>query len=1139
MALLLLLVSLSGHAQAESLPLMQQVMDHFGKEEFAQAIPIAEKAVETTRREMGEKSPFHSGMILFLAVSHLKCYHYADAEQWMLRYRDLVLKYTGEKSPEYISCLNQLAQVKRELGQFREAEALYQQSLTITESLSGKDTVYAKNLNNLALLYQFLGQYDRAGQLLLQSAAIIKAAAGERSDAYISTQNNIGTLYSDKGQFEKAKTVMLKALELRRQLSGEKNRLYAESLNNLAFVQTALGQYAAAETLYRQARATIKELAGSSSAAYASVIDNLADLYSRTGELEQAEQLYQEALDIRKKTVGEAHPDYAQSLNNLASFYSREGSYERAEALFLEARSRTGRQFGEKHPFYIIALNNLASLYHSRGQYAAAEPLYLQTRALRKEMLGTAHPSYALSLNNLAVLYYDIGQYEKAAPLYQQAMECWKKSYGTAHPDYAMVLNNLAAVYEERKQYAAAEALYHQALEIRKNVFGENHTDYATSLNNLAGLYVKQENYPKAIPLIIRANTIWKQVLRQDHPTLALGLNNLAAVYRKAGLYPQQAEQLYQEAIERRKKILGNNHPLTCDTENDLALLYMNLKQYGKAEPLLLSSSNRTMQNLVSVFSVLSDKEKADYIQQNLFFNDCNNSFLYNHPAASAAIRNNNLDMQLFFKSLSLSDTRNMLEEMRQSREDTIKKLAAEWQSVKAQLATQYALPASLRMKNLSEKEETAERLEKELNRHSAGFRRQQQALRIRAKDVRARLADDEAAIEFVSFNYYNRRKTDSILYAAYIIRKSDTVATFVPLFEEKQLQQLISKAGRSATGVAKTLYGVTLNVSTPVADELYHLLWKPLEQHLAGIKKISYAPAGKLYGIAFHALPAGNGKLLQDNYELRQYISTRQLAFRNEQETAEPPGAIALFGDAEFNMDSATIARELAVQLPARDGALRGGGASWPSLPFTGIEVDSIRKIFDSKGIPATTYLKKGANEGAIKQLDGHSPAVLHIATHGFYVPAGSSFTAGNVYKLSEDPLLRNGLILAGGNYSWGGNIPLQGLDDGVLTAYEIAQMNLDHTELVVLSACETALGDIRGSEGVFGLQRAFKMAGAEKMIVSLWQVPDQETALLMTRFYRNWLNGIPLSEAFYKAQAEMRKSYPPFTWAAFVLVE
>lgn len=218
---------------------------------------------------------------------------------------------------------------------------------------------------------------------------------------------------------------------------------------------------------------------------------------------------------------------------------------------------------------------------------------------------------------------------------------------------------------------------------------------------------------------------------------------------------------------------------------------------------------------------------------------------------------------------------------------------------------------------------------------------------------------------------------------------------------------------------------------------------------------------------------------------------------------------------------------------------------ATWPDLPGTAFEVKQIKKLFDQNRIINTSYVQEIATEENLKSLDGLSPKVLHIATHGFFLPQQditynkTAAEPGYMYSSPTDPLLRSGLILAGGNYAWGGKTLPNGAEDGIATAYEISQLDLSNTELVVLSACESALGDIRGREGVFGLQRAFKMAGVKKMIVSLWQVPDKETAELMTSFYSHWMKGKSLSQAFYLAQSAMRKKYAAFYWAAFILVE
>lgn len=1152
----LLFFSFATNAQ-KSFESIQKAMELFDKEDYVNTIRVAEGALEAVKTEFGETSPFYGGMILFLAISHLKLFHYEKAEPFFLKQLELLAKSSGENNLNYIATLNGTALLYREMGKYSESESYYTKGLTITKAMVGvNDTVYAKSLNNLASLYHFTGQYAKAEQVFIQARDIVRNIVGENSAMYATTLNNLATLYTDMGQYPKAKPILIKVLAIRKAVLGEMHPDYAGALNNMGSLLTSMSDYKEAEKHFIMARDLAKKSLGEGNPDYASFVNNLAELYKQTGEYDKAEQLYMQSRDIRKRTLGENHPDYALSLNNLAALYEFTGQYEQAEKLFAQAKEIIKKNMGEEHPYYVTALNNMAGMYHTIGNYAKAEPFYIQSRDIRRKMLGVNHPGYAMSLNNLATLYQEIGQITKAEPLYLQAKDIWKRAVGTDHPDYAMCLNNLAALYEDNEQLEKAEPLYLQARDIRLKVFGESNTDYATSLNNLAGLYAHMGNYKKAEPLLLTAMDIWKKILGENNPIYALSLNNLAALYRKSQTKYPEAERLYLQALALRKKILGETHPLTADVQNDLALLYMNMGQSKKAEPLFLASSRTVMNNLQNTFPVLSEKEKGNYITKSLVFNECNSSFLYFYPRSAAAVVNNNLDLQLFFKSLSLSDTRNMLESVRNSKDTAIRRLFTNWQLMKAVLAKQYTLPAEQRIKDLSQKESEAENLEKELGRRSSAFRDQQVALQVSMKDVQQHLDEDEAAVEFVSFKLFNKKTTDSIIYGAYVYRKRDTAAQFVPLFEEQQFQRMLDSAGKSATVVANKFYrGIDVKDRSTAHPEkdLYKLVWLPLESKLEGIKKIAYSPSGKLYGVAFQALRIDSSTLLMDKYHLQQYTSTRQVAFRKQGEIQAKPKSIVLFGNADFAMDSLQLSKlrnkgnnsELTAAVPSV--ATRGGpGPGWPDLPGTAEEVIKIRDLFTRNKLGTRAYVQKEASEENLKSLSGTvTPQVIHIATHGFFLPEkklsknDAGAVRGNTYSLANDPLFRSGLILSGGNYAWSGKTPVEGVEDGIVTAYEISQLNLSSTELVVLSACETALGDIKGSEGVFGLQRAFKMAGVKKMIVSLWQVPDKETAELMTSFYSYWMGGKKIETAFEQAQADMRKKYSPFYWAAFVLIE
>jgi CHAT domain-containing protein len=231
---------------------------------------------------------------------------------------------------------------------------------------------------------------------------------------------------------------------------------------------------------------------------------------------------------------------------------------------------------------------------------------------------------------------------------------------------------------------------------------------------------------------------------------------------------------------------------------------------------------------------------------------------------------------------------------------------------------------------------------------------------------------------------------------------------------------------------------------------------------------------------------------------------------------------------------------------------AARSGITKWNYLAGTKKEVDQIKNKSQQNGFSSTVINGPHASEESIKLLDGRAtPFVLHLATHGFFFPdpktdilednikLTSEMNKSKIFKTSDDPMMRSGLLFAGANNYWGKTIDNLTTDDGILTANEISNLDLSACQLVVLSACETGLGDIKGSEGVFGLQRAFKMAGVKNIIMSLWKVPDTQTAELFTIFYSECFEGKSIYEAFQTAQIKMKSKYSPYYWAGFVLLE
>ena len=1095
-----------------------QAKELYSKREYEKAIPIAIKALAAAEAQYGkinQSDPFYAiglenlGYLYFSTKDYLGAIPYFEEviEIW-----DRVFAFSPKG---YFKNTDILAYLYFEVKDYEKAERLQIETNDGMKVLYGDTSLkYIQNVNDLVLLYKETDQYDKLITARAELMELYRMKFGEYSIEYLGEMIKLARHYVKGEDFSNAEPLLLRGLELGKKILGEDNKDYAIDLNYVAIQYYKQGEYSKAETLYLQ------------------------------------------SLEVTKSGLGEYDPSYTATLGNLALVYVNTGQYEKAEPLFVLA-IRNYKKFDEKEKEdlnYTALLGNLASLYERMGQTQKAEPLYLEALQIRKSM-NLEDEDYANCLFNLAGLYKNLGLNEKAEIMYRQSLEVMITLLGDKSAAYGKAINTVALFYKTMGRYNESKTLFYTSLEILKASIGDQHIDYATALHNFAMLYTDLKEYDQAESYYLQAGAIWKNTLGENHPFYTQLENNLSLLYLAQRDY-KKAESLLLKNVEKRKKILGELHPDYAVSLNNLAVLYWNLGDYKKAELYLTQSGEIDKQYLLNVASVLSENEKNQFLVNNVTLNEERNSFLYYYPMSSRAFYKENYNLQLLLKSFSLSAGQRVLTELRQTQDTAVQRIFLQWQDIKKQLATQYSLSEEDRTEDVERLQNQTENLEKQLNRQSASFRKLSAAFQLSITEVQRNLDADEVAIEFVSFALFNKTWTDSTIYGAYILKKNDSVPVFVPLCEEKQLQQLFDSAGTTATDMVSKFYrGLEIknkNTAGTLGTELYKLIWQPLEPYLKGIKKISYSPAGKLYSIAFHALPVDSTTLLMDKYQLQQYTSTRQVALRNSENKTVNPTGIALFGDANFSMDSLQITKQrinqpnteisTSIYTPSTRGA---NNNSWPNLPGTAEEVKKINALFNQNRLSTKTFTQTTASEENLKTLSGNSPQILHIATHGFFLPgpdkkkSETGFSQGNTYTLADDPLLRSGLILSGGNYAWSGKTPIDGVEDGIATAYEISQLNLSNTELVVLSACETALGDVKGSEGVFGLQRAFKMAGVKKMIVSLWQVPDKETAELMTTFYTYWMKGKTINESFTQAQADMRKKYSPFYWAAFVLVE
>ncbi len=351
-----------------------------------------------------------------------------------------------------------------------------------------------------------------------------------------------------------------------------------------------------------------------------------------------------------------------------------------------------------------------------------------------------------------------------------------------------------------------------------------------------------------------------------------------------------------------------------------------------------------------------------------------------------------------------------------------------------------------------------------------------------------------------------------------------------IPLFEEKQLLKLTDKQSSGSYDFVKRLY----SANNEKSSKLYDLIWRPLEGSLKGVKRIYLSPTGLLHKISFPAICKGQNVYLCDNYNINTQSTTAKVYMPENSEIGVSITA-NIYGGVNYNKDSAET-------------------EIWSYLDGTLTETQVINFFFEDKNIKTNYFTEDDASEENFKKTSPECN-ILHLATHGFFYPSKeeekkdtdtneivsrSASSGFGVYQFvkNKNPLMRSGLVLAEANDVWQKQYSNDN-EDGVLTAYEVSTIDLRKTQLVALSACETGLGDIRGTEGVYGLQRAFKMAGAKFLIMSLWEVPDKETEEFMTTFYSKLLKLKDIKQAFNQTQKEMRAKYDPYYWAAFVLIE
>lgn len=828
-----------------------------------------------------------------------------------------------------------------------------------------------------------------------------------------------------------------------------------------------------------------------------------------------------------------------------------------AKKLISQIEAQTKTTFGEQTLPYALAIRSLAQVNMYVGEMNEVIPLLQKAMPIIEKIEGKQSRNYTLILNYYGFYYSQMKDYSNAFYYYEQEKNIMKSKGDTLSADYIRVLNQIALAYKEVGRTRDALLSFDEAFVIAKKVLGLQADLTVGLILNLGATYADLRNYRAASDFALYAYNYYTRVYGKESPKALSCLNTLGISYD--GLKKYDSSMYFnREAIRIMKKLYGDQyqglttvyanygsnffelksydsalvyyqkgydltikryplfHPNVVNINMNMYAAYRGLQIWKKADSLLEISATRQKAYLLENSAGLSESEKEGFAETMRFIVF---SALNNRLEAGAFLTTNAwvLDAILFYKGLLLESSKGLAASVKKTGNTALQQQFEKYQLLKKKIG-QALLDANsaIDARVLEQWKNEANDLERALLRESAAFSGWQQRQQVSWTSLKSKLKSNEAAVEYVAYYKINEKKVGFNYYAAFVV-KPNLPEPILVLLKNDSAFQLLTKKTSQQDILVKRLYRSTIsgkNNSQANTDSLYSILWRPILPYLNNISTVYFSTDGLVNQLNLAAILQPNGKRLVESYQLVQLSSTRSLL---QTTTTVSFNEVELWG----GIDYATTQH-----------------ATFSYLPGSLEEVQQIQKMNAGKAQVVTGLMAK---EERFKQMDGKSPSVLHIATHGFFFPdpSSSSSPSSNRFISAKDPLLRSGLALSQANIGWDNKAIVGSKEDGIVTAYEISAMDLSKTKLVILSACETGLGDVQSGEGVYGLQRAFKLAGVEYLIMSLWQVPDQETQVFMELLYKKCLQGIPVAEAFRATQLSMSQQYEPYQWAAFVLVK
>ena len=949
----------------------------------------------------------------------------------------------------------------------------------------------------------------------------------------------------DEGELTEALRLSEKMIEVSKEEFGAESLAYINSLFEKGFTLKNLGSFNNAKTTLQEAKALAEKHSFNETDTYGNVLLQIAECMHVLGEYEQATQLWEAAGNCFKDNP----PKRMYALMGAGATYSQLENWELAEQVLQKcirwskaylSNSETETEssgLADVELTLTVSTLNLGGLYYNINQIHKAVPRFEEALEYCENLYGPTSPVYATTKQNLAVCYKELEYFDRARKMFHEIYEDAVKEYGRYNIEAFGVLNNLVYCYsamEGKLDTALKYAL--QLLEDCEQSEYKNHPEKASYLSTLANVYELMEQHAEALNRYKEAIAYMEEI-HEEMPTKYYTMwGSIGRIYRKTGDYAAclkimtDIKKNKREVVEKYSFILIDKaltHEILNEPENSF-------KEYQELEQILRQRFQRQLY-------FLSEKEQQKRVKGWGHYKNFVQSFDFRgHTGLSSSALA--LDINLTYNANSLNNRKQLLNTVRNSENPELHKNYEAWTKCIKELGSLQTGSLTQEKSYIDSLEMKARDLETLLARQSQDFEAARKVLSW--EDIQTKLEEGEVYIDFGHFQYTDAYESpnDSVLYVAYLITKNQDLPQSIFLGTEKELANYRSLRNLYAFASKDTLYN------------LYKHFYQRLALHLEGIHTVHFSPSGLIHRMNIGATAVSESETMVDRFRLHQYISANDFYYEKKLPDYKSNDVIVFGGIQYESTDDLALEdtpkfqyrSDSETDLSVTYRAYRGD--DWQYLEWTDKEATEVAKIVEKQNGEAIIFKGEAATEEAFKNIgkDTPSPRVLHLATHGYFFPNPDKVTNDTLltgFESSKNPLIRSGLILAGANDAWTGRPREDDKEDGILTAYEISQMDLSNTELVVLSACETGLGDIDNNEGVMGLQRAFKMAGAKYVLMSLWNVKDKKTYEFMTSFYEEWLGGKEIPEAYQTAQSKMRQQYAtpfnPKNWAGFILTQ